>query len=86
MSIKIEANNIEDFKKQYYNNLTSDTAHEILIDLETNDIFWEFLISDELEHLKDIVAIQHPSQDVSTIESKNIKSIYLPKYGNIKRL
>jgi hypothetical protein len=86
MSIKIEVNNIEDFKKQYYNKLNANTAHEILIELKTDDKFWEFLISDELEHLKDILAMQYPSQDVSTIESKNIKSIYLPKYGNIKRL
>lgn len=80
--MKIKATNIEDFKKQYYQQFDNKIPMEISIELDTNNIFWEYLTktsyNNTLQSLK--------FMGISAPEFNNIRQFYIPNYGNIKRM
>ena len=79
--MNIKATNIEDFKKQYYEQFDNKSPFEISIELETDEVFWEELTELPYNNTKQ-------SLNFMGIESPNIKNIsqfFIPEYGNVKR-
>ena len=77
-TIKIKANNLEDFEKQYYRLVNYIAPFESLIELETDDNFWNILTIKEAEKQLNRV---YPDVDINNVL---IIELYHPKYGNIK--
>jgi hypothetical protein len=79
--MKIKANNIEDFKNQYYQQFDNKIPMEINIELDTNNIFWEQFTktayNNTIQSLK-FMGVLAP-------EFKNVSQFFIPEYGNVKR-
>ena len=80
--MEVKAYNIEDFEKQYYMNFENKNPIDINIELKTNDIFWEELTKDSYNNIcqsLSFIGAIPPNFD-------SIKQLYVPNYGNIKRV
>lgn len=85
--MKIQAYNIEDFKKQFYKQVNPIMAtYEISIVLDTDDNFWDILIKEEVE--KQLNQMQNflGAPPVKDLDKVNIKTVFHPEFGNIRRL
>lgn len=74
--MKIKANNIEDFEKEYFS-----TANKEDILLSTNDIFWKYLTDKVIKQQLNV--IEYTALLLSN--NKSFTTIYHQKYGYITR-
>jgi hypothetical protein len=80
--MKIVANNKEDFEKQYYQQFDNRPSTEILIELETDDNFWEDLT--KIPYNTSILTFNF--MGVVPPDFKSISQFFIVNYGNIKRV
>jgi hypothetical protein len=78
--LKIKANNTQDFEKQYYQQFDNRHPFNLNIELETINAFWEEIVKNSYNNsLQSFTDFNKP-------EFENIKQIFVPKYGTIKRV
>ena len=79
--MNIKATNIEDFKKQYYEQFDNKSPFEISVELETDEVFWEEIT--ELPYNNTKQSLNFMGIEPPNIE--NISQFFIPEYGNVKR-
>lgn len=83
--MEIEANNITEFEKQYYSQSHNTDIPHIVVDLYTDDNFWEELTGNIFKEQLDKINFFKVENNIIK-EDMKISVIYIPKYGYIKRI
>lgn len=89
-NIKIKADNLQDFKKQYFNNGNFDVINS-LIKLQTSNEFWKEISEKEIKQsMVNICSLLKEDAKnkyiLENFDKCNFVSFYLPSYGHIERI
>ena len=80
--MKIKANSIEDFKKQYYQQCDGNSPMDLNIELETDDTLWKEIT--KVSYNNSVQSLNF--MGVTPPDFERVKQFFVPEYGNIKRL
>lgn len=82
-TIKISADNIDEFENRYHNQIGNEAPFEVRVDLDTNDKFFKELVGEEVKRLNGSLSLlgQTPIEDIN-----RLNSVFHSKYGTIFRV